>query len=205
MKRKKGKFLMRIILASKSPRRRELLKQIGIEYECIVSDKEEKLTGNTPKEVVLGLSLQKAEDVYELVKGETAREDTLIIGADTVVALGNNIMGKPKDNDDAVRMLKLLNKNKHSVWTGVTLICVKNGAVRIESFARETKVFMYEMSDREINDYVDSKEPQDKAGAYAIQGMGARFIEKIEGDYNNVVGLPVAELYHRIEKILIDK
>lgn len=189
----------RIILASKSPRRKELLSQIGIEYECMVSEKEEIINDTVPKNVVESLSLQKAQDIYESLKN-AGSDDFIVIGADTVVALKDTIMGKPKDDTDAKRMLKSLSGQSHSVWTGVTLINVSKGEKTVETFAKETKVFMYELSDEEIDEYVASKEPKDKAGAYAIQGLGAKFIQKIEGDYNNVVGLPVSEIYQKIKQ-----
>lgn len=202
---------MRIILASKSPRRKELLSRIGIEYECIVSEAEEKTTESSPDKVVAELSRQKAENIFEIIRaGERDNSPMVIIGADTVVACDSNIMGKPKDKQDAERMLKLLEGRSHSVWTGVTLLFVnidKNGKysenkVISETFACETKVYMYHFSDNEIEEYIKTEEPLDKAGAYGIQGIAAKFIEKIEGDYNNVVGLPVSALYQRIKNIL---
>ncbi len=202
---------MRIILASKSPRRKELLSRIGIEYECIVSEAEEKTTESSPDKVVAELSRQKAENIFEIIRaGERDNSPMVIIGADTVVACDSNIMGKPKDKQDAGRMLKLLEGRNHSVWTGVTLLFVnidKNGnysenKVISETFACETKVYMYHVSDNEIEEYIKTEEPLDKAGAYGIQGIAAKFIEKIEGDYNNVVGLPVSALYQRIKNIL---
>lgn len=203
---------MRIILASESPRRRELLSRIGIEYECMVSEMEEKITDSEPDKVVGELSKQKAENVFGLLKNreETNNTPMLIIGADTVVACDGEIMGKPKDEADARRMLKLLGGRSHSVWTGVTVLYIntdKNGNVndnRVESetFACETKVYMYPISDKETDEYIKTKEPWDKAGAYGIQGIAVKFIEKIEGDYNNVVGLPVSALYQKIKKIL---
>ncbi len=202
---------MRIILASKSPRRKELLSRIGIEYECIVSEAEEKTTESSPDKVVAELSRQKAENIFEIIRaGERDNSPMVIIGADTVVACDSNIMGKPKDKQDAGRMLKLLEGRSHSVWTGVTLLFVnidKNGnysenKVISETFACETKVYMYHVSDNEIEEYIKTEEPLDKAGAYGIQGIAAKFIEKIEGDYKNVVGLPVSALYQRIKNIL---
>ncbi len=195
---------MKIILASKSPRRKELMTQVGLEFTCVVSDKEEKIESTIPREVVLNLSKQKAEDVYELVREECS-EEMVIVGADTVVAFDDVILGKPKDREDAKRMLKNLRGRSHSVWTGVTLIYDDGGKISTESFAEETKVYMYNMSDEEIDEYVESGEPDDKAGAYAIQGLGARFVEKIEGDYNNVVGLPIGNVYRRIKREMQDK
>ena len=203
---------MRIILASKSPRRRELLSHIGIEYECMVSEMEEKITEDKPDKVVSELSCQKAENIFEILRTEekTDKGPMVIIGADTVVACDGEIMGKPKDEADARRMLKLLEGRSHSVWTGVTILFInidKDGNIyenRIisESFTCETKVYMYPVSDIEIDEYIKTKEPLDKAGAYGIQGIAGKFIEKIEGDYNNVVGLPVSALYQRIKKIM---
>ena len=203
---------MRIILASKSPRRKELLSRIGIEYECMVSDREEKITGSQPDKAVRELSYQKAENVLEVLKKNEKNEDSpvLIIGADTVVACDGAIMGKPKDEADARRMLRLLRGRSHSVWTGVTILFIntnENGklstsSVKSETFACETRVYMYNISDGEIDEYIKTKEPLDKAGAYGIQGIAAKFIEKIEGDYNNVVGLPVSTLYQKIKNIL---
>lgn len=194
---------MKIILASKSPRRKELLSQIGMEYECIVSHKEENITSHVPGEAVKALSLQKAEDVYEMIRENSDyKDDMLIIGADTVVACDGVIMGKPRDNEDAKTMLRNIRGHHHSVWTGVTLISVSGGNIAKDTFTEETKVYMYDMTDGEIDEYVESGEPLDKAGSYAIQGIGAKYIERIEGDYNNVVGLPVGKLYQKIKGIL---
>ena len=189
----------KIILASQSPRRRELLTQVGIEYEVMPSKVKEKITKSVPVEIVIELSRQKALDV-----GENAeygiRDGCVVIGADTIVVRDGIIMGKPKDRDDAICMLESLQGKTHSVYTGVTLY-YKNGQepVRV-SFTRETKVTFYSMSKMEIERYVDSKEPMDKAGAYGIQGLAAAFIEKIEGDYNNVVGLPIAAVYQELKE-----
>lgn len=203
---------MRIILASKSPRRKELLSRIGIEFECIVSDREEKITCSEPEQVVKELSCQKAEYVYEIIRGQerNERETALIIGADTIVVCDGKIMGKPKDEEAAYRMLKSLSGRSHSVWTGVTVLFVnmdmdgsfKESSVRTETFACETKVYMYNMTDVEIKEYIKTGEPMDKAGAYGIQGIATKFIEKIEGDFNNVVGLPLSKLYQKIKNIL---
>lgn len=203
---------MRIILASKSPRRRELLSRIGIEYECMVSETEEKITESKPDKVVGELSHQKAENIFEILRAEGSINNSpvVIIGADTVVVCDNEVMGKPRDKADARRMLKLLEGRSHSVWTGVTILFInidKNGnymenSVSAETFSCETRVYMYPVSDSEIDEYIETKEPEDKAGAYGIQGIAAKFIEKIDGDYNNVVGLPVSALYQRIKNIL---
>lgn len=186
----------RIILASASPRRRELLTQVGIEYECIPSTCEEAAGETEPAKVVSELSKIKALDVAGQFEG--AEENILIIGADTVVSLDNEIMGKPADEAHAYQMLRKLNGREHSVFTGVTLVFIEDGKTRYMTLYEETRVFVYHISDEEIWDYIRTGEPMDKAGAYAIQGLFSAYIERIEGDYNNVVGLPVS----RICKIL---
>ena len=187
---------MRIILGSASPRRREIFKQAGIDFEVVISDCEEKITKNIPSEVVGELSQQKAEDVWnKMLKDPAGSDDLLVIGADTIVAFGNEIFGKPADRDDAVRMLKALSGKTHQVYTGVTVI---TKGERI-TFTDSTDVTMYEVSDDEINAYVASGEPMDKAGAYAIQGGYARYIRSIHGEYNNVVGFPIARLVYELK------
>ncbi len=193
---------MKIILASKSPRRKELLSQVGYTYECMVSEKEENTDAVQPSDVVKELSQQKAEDVCAKIEKEgQMEEDCLVIGADTIVAKDSEIFGKPKDTEDAKRMLSTLQGREHSVWTGVTLIYLRDGKKKKKVFAEETKVHMYSMSEQEIEEYIRTKEPEDKAGAYAIQGYAAKFIKKIDGDYNNVVGLPVARIYQELKKL----
>ncbi|MFQ9511425.1 MAG: Maf family protein [Lachnospiraceae bacterium] len=186
-----------IILASGSPRRKELLNQIGISFTVNPSKKEEKITTNIPSEVVRELSYQKAMDI-----AEQSSEGSVVIGADTVVAYEGKILGKPKDRTDAQNMLRMLAGNTHSVYTGVTIIKKENNRCLEEIFYKETRVTMARMSEEEIETYVDSKEPMDKAGSYAIQGKCAAFIEKIDGDYYNVVGLPICEVYHRLKKYM---
>ena len=191
--------MKKIILASQSPRRRELLTQIGLEYEVCPSSVEEAVTESNPVEIVKSLSLQKAMDVAEKKKAEYSEESLLVIGADTIVVYDNKILGKPKNEEDAISMLSMLQGKTHSVYTGVALILVEAGRVEVKSFAEETKVTMYPMTQEEILWYVGTNEPMDKAGSYGIQGYCARFIEKIQGDYNNVVGLPVAKIYQEIK------
>ena len=183
----------RMILASASPRRKELLAQVGFEFDIITSDCEEITTKTKPAEVVEELSCLKATDVAD--KLDKQSEKLLIIGSDTVVALDDIIMGKPKDEEDAFRMLRALQGREHSVITGVTMIFTEPGKEDKKIvFSKETKVWFYSMNDDEIRAYIDTKEPMDKAGSYAIQGLCAAYIERIEGDYNTVVGLPVAEI-----------
>ena len=185
---------MRIVLASASPRRKELLEQLGIEFEICVSDVEEIVTETKPAKVVEELSAMKAEAVFRQIEG-----DVLVIGSDTVVALEDRILGKPESPEHAVEMLKSLQAREHYVYTGVTLYKRKDGKEFRTTFSERTLVKFYPMTDAEILWYVDSGEPLDKAGAYGIQGLGARYVEKISGDYNNVVGLPIARLYQELK------
>ncbi len=180
----------KFILASASPRRRELLEQVGAEFEVIPAQGEEKITSNKPQDAVLELSAQKAQEA-----------DAVVLGADTVVAFGGNILGKPRDEADAARILSLLSGNTHSVYTGVTVIVLQGGERKEYSFYEETEVTMYPMTEQQISSYICTGEPMDKAGAYGIQGKGAVFVEKIQGDYNNVVGLPVAKIFQLIGKL----
>ena len=179
-----------IILASKSPRRQELLKYVTNDFTVKTADVDETLPdGISPKDAVLYLSRIKAAPFEN--------ENDVVIGADTVVAIDGEILGKPCDKSDAASMLRLLSGKTHSVFTGVTVI--KNGEYR--SFAEETKVTFFELTEKEITDYVETLEPLDKAGAYGIQGYGSLLVEKIDGDYFNVVGLPVSKLNRLLSSI----
>lgn len=180
-----------VVLASASPRRRELLMQVGIIPEVVPSKIEEIVTKTQPEEVVMELSAQKAEDVAALYTSEV-REDTVVIGSDTVVAVGNEILGKPNDEEDAVRMISMIQGGTHQVYTGVTMIFIKTGE-RV-TFAEKTDVHVYPMTEQQIRQYVATKEPMDKAGGYGIQGYFAAYIKGISGDYNSVVGLPVGRV-----------
>lgn len=197
---------MKIILASASPRRRELLAQIGLEFEVRVSDVEEEVTATEPAKVVEELSCQKAKAVFgELIRERRMGE--MVIGADTVVSVDGNILGKPANKKEAVRMLKMLSGRTHEVYTGVTVmyfnLFAKGGPVMLEkSFHEKTEVTFFPMTDEEIAEYVATGDCLDKAGAYGIQGFCARYIQGIQGDYNNVVGLPVGRLYQEIKEWL---
>jgi septum formation protein len=176
---------LRLVLASGSPRRAELLRAAGIEFTVrSVEIDETPREGELPRDYVLRLAEEKALAVE-------ADESEVVLAADTTVVLGNEIMGKPIDADDATRMLRALAGQKHTVITGVFL---KRG-VNVAGDLASTDVWMTPMSDVEIADYVASGEPMDKAGAYAIQGLASRFIERIDGSYSNVVGLPIALVY----------
>lgn len=191
---------MKVYLASASPRRKELLKQVGISFRVMPSTVEEKITKEKPDEVVEELSYQKAVDVCGGLVAEK-QEDFVVIGADTVVSAWGKILGKPADKENAVRMLKELQGGSHQVYTGVT-IAWKNRDISpmYATFSECTDVTMYPMTEEEIRRYVDSGEPMDKAGAYAIQGRCAAYIQGICGDYNNVVGLPVGRVYQELKK-----
>lgn len=207
--------MSRIILASASPRRRELLAQIGLEFEVRVSDVEEKITSKEPGMIVEELAKQKAEAVLASMKEkaaegialegiaaeETDADELLVIGADTVVAYGEKILGKPKDEQEAREMLTMLSGHTHKVYTGVCLLHGTKKGVERKCFHEETKVSLWNMTPEEIAFYISTGEPMDKAGAYGIQGIFARYVKEIAGDYNNIVGLPVGRLYQEIRKM----
>lgn len=172
-----------IILASKSPRRKELLSLITENFVIKSAEVDESLPD--------GIQPDKAVEYLSEIKAEPFKnEEDIIIGADTVVSIDDVILGKPKDRSDAFKMLKMLSGKYHSVFTGVTIITPDS----TKTFSVETRVKFFDLTDREINDYLDTGEPFDKAGAYGIQGKGSLLVEKIDGDYFNVVGLPVSTL-----------
>lgn len=185
---------MRIILASGSPRRRELLDQIGAKYEVRPSEADETITSTIPSEVVKELALRKGSEVaahYE--------EDVVILSADTVVANNGKILGKPKDDAEAIKMIESIQGKSHEVYTGVAII-IKRNTEKVVNFAVETKVKVASMSMEEIAGYIRTGEHKDKAGAYAIQGKFAPYIEGIEGDYYNVVGFPISRICKELSK-----
>lgn len=190
--------MIKYILASGSPRRRELLEQMGICFEVSPAHGEEIITKELPAEIVEELSDMKACEVAERYTDCYKNDTTVIIGADTIVAFENEIMGKPKDTADAVRMLTTLQGRTHQVYTGVTLVILENDEKKIVTFHERTDVHMYPMTKEQIEAYVATGEPMDKAGAYAIQGKCAAYIKGINGEYNNVVGLPVARLMQEL-------
>ena len=183
-----------------------------MEFEICPAKGEEVITESRPDAVVSELSRQKAEEVaagvltYNEQHPDLATpQDILVIGADTVVAYGDEILGKPKDEEDAGSMLTLLQGNTHSVYTGITLVFIdKSGRTGEYCFFEKTDVTMYPMDEDEINRYIATGEPMDKAGSYGIQGRCAIYIKQIEGDYNNVVGLPVARLYQELRRVGYD-
>jgi len=187
----------KIILASSSPRRKDLLLQIGLKFEVDPSDyKEDMGLKMSPKELAEYLSLGKAKDVAQRHK------DSIIIAADTFCVFNGELLGKPKTKEEAVGMLQKLSGNVHSVITGFTIIDTKTNKQISKSV--ETKVYFKKLSSNEINNYVASGEPLDKAGAYAVQNRGGLFVEKIEGDYFNIVGLPIMPLAEELKNFGID-
>ena len=194
--------MKKIILGSASPRRRELMAQIGLEFEVVVSHKEERYESEIPEEIVKELALMKAENVASELQEQGVLNDTIVIGADTVVVLDEQILGKPKDEADAFCMLMSLQGRAHQVFTGVAMLDFdKEGIRKTYNQAVETKVYVHKMDEEEITAYIKSGEPMDKAGAYGIQGKFAPYIDKIEGDYYNVVGLPVSYVYQQLKVI----
>ena len=186
-----------IILASGSPRRSQILTQMGVAFEKHAAEVDEHCALGA-REAVAELSQRKAQAVAAQFPGR------VVLAADTLVALDNQPLGKPKDEADALRMLRQLQGEMHSVFTGVTLIVKENGSViSKQTFSQETRVYLYAMTDEEIQDYIATGEPMDKAGAYGIQGRFAAYVEGIEGDYNNVVGLPVSAVWQEIKEFCV--
>lgn len=186
--------MKKIILASQSPRRRDLLKQIGLKFEIDPSNYEEDMTLKMePNKLAEFLSLGKAKDVA------TRHKDSIIISADTIVAVDEDVFGKPKTPEKAKYMLQKLSGRAHSVITGFTII--DTGANKQITRSVETKVYFKNLSEQEIDLYVATGEPLDKGGGYAIQGKAALFVEKIEGDYFNIVGLPILALTEELKNL----
>jgi len=187
-----------IILASASPRRYELLKQIGLKFEVVPSDVEEDVDLiHAPEELVKELAHKKALSVAKMINRQWPARDALVIGADTIV-VKDRILGKPENEQSAYEMLKSLGGSWHDVITGISV--VGSSDLRSVTDFEKTRVKMRELDDKIICNYIDTKEPLDKAGAYGIQGMGALLVERIEGCYFNVVGLPLFKLCRVLEK-----
>jgi len=181
-----------LVLASASPRRQELLRNAGIRFEVRPADiSEDPLPGECARECAERLAREKALAISR------QRPNDCVLGSDTVVVVDRKILGKPSDATDAARMLRLLSGREHQVITGVCLVAGGRWSVASES----TSVTMSEISEKEITDYIASGEPMDKAGAYGIQGIASRWIPRIEGDYSNVVGLPVALVWRMLREI----
>lgn len=210
-----------VYLASASPRRKDILSQLGIKFQVITSDVDESSSITKPDELVMELSRRKAVDVAKRLPvidfpmcGDmtadgtngcgnaqyTKEENVLVIGSDTVVAVEGEILGKPSDEADAMRMIRLLSGRHHEVFTGVTLAFIEESKLRIDTFYTVSKVFVMEMSEEEIRSYVALGTCYDKAGAYAIQEEFGKYIERFEGDYYTIIGLPMNELYKKLKE-----
>ncbi|WP_248927407.1 Maf family protein [Paenibacillus hamazuiensis] len=184
---------MKLILASSSPRRQELIKMLNIPFEVVSNDVDESVSDVlSPREVVEELSLRKAREAFKRFSDSEA----IFIGSDTIVAINGEILGKPEDDQDAYRMLKLIQGQTHQVYTGITCI----SAIKTITKSRLTEVKIKPLSDSKILNYINTGEPKDKAGSYAAQGIGATLIESIDGDYFNVVGLPISLLSDILEE-----
>ena len=192
--------MKKIILGSASPRRKELLSQIGVPFEVRVSNKEEVYTNTVPKEIVKELALMKAENVAS----EIQARNMIVIGADTIVVHEEQILGKPKDEQEAFEMIRSLQGDTHQVYTGVTVLVREEESWKVHTFHECTDVIFYPVTQEEITEYVNSKDPMDKAGSYGIQGAWGAYVKGIRGDYNNVVGLPVARLIYETKKLGIN-
>jgi septum formation protein len=186
-----------IILASASPRRAELLRSAAIPFTVDVADIAEDLkAGEKPVEHAERLAREKAEVVANRNPGK------IVLGADTIVLVDDQILGKPRDPADAKRMLELLSGRAHQVITGVAIVFLESDYRKLETRSEKTKVFFDKLTSADIEAYIATREPMDKAGAYAIQGIASRWITKIEGDYANVVGLPVALVWEMLQKFV---
>lgn len=188
---------MKIILASKSKRRQDLLKMINIDYEVVVSDKDEVTSDKlTPLENCINISLQKALDVKDKTKG-----DRIIISCDTIVEKDGKLYGKPKNYEEAFNMLKLLSNTSHNVYSCLTVIKIKDNKEEIFKSQGLGIVYIDKMSEQEINNWINIGNPYDKAGGYAIQESFGKYVTKIEGDFYSIVGLPLNSLYNILKKI----
>ncbi len=201
-----------IILASGSPRRKEIMETMGIPYQVISADVKEETVETVPAEMVQALAGLKAHAVLPQIKmlaeekeQQGERPDYIIIAADTMVFYEEHVMGKPKNEQDAARMLRLLSDDTHEVYTGVSILIMKaDGSEEEWSLAVCTKVVVRPLSEEQITDYIATGEPMDKAGAYAIQGKFGIYISEIIGDYYNIVGFPIAKIYDSLLEHGID-
>lgn len=189
---------MRYVLASGSPRRKELLSKVIEKFEIIPAVSEEESGKTVPSEIVRDLSFQKASEIFNRILMDSS-DRLVVIGADTIVSYNHKVLGKPKDRNEAFDMIKSFQGKVHSVYTGITVFYNDGTVAKSFTFSECTDVKVAAMTDEEISGYVKTGEPDDKAGAYGIQGIFAKFIEGIEGDYYNVMGLPVARLYKELK------
>lgn len=189
-----------IILASASPRRKQLLEQAGFSFTVTPSTVEETISEDTPDRIAESLAFQKANDVYQQIKPDYAGRDFCVIGADTIVYYDKEILGKPQDEQEAFDMLKMLADRTHQVYTGMAVIMRTNGEKCSLLFHDRTDVTFYPIDDYELKNYIATGDCMDKAGSYGIQGAFAIHIKEICGDYNNVVGLPISKLYQALKE-----
>lgn len=191
----KGVHMKPLILASQSPRRKQLLTQVHVPFSIETSLVEEEMNNEeSPGDLVISLAKQKAEEVFSRFP------NTIVLGADTIVVVDNQVLGKPKDESDAKSMLLRLSGRAHQVYTGVHIVCEE----KYVSFFEASDVYFYSLSEKEIEAYVQSGEPADKAGAYGIQGLGATLVESIKGDYFSIVGLPIAKVVRALKEFDIE-
>lgn len=195
---------MKLILASGSPRRKEIMTKLGYEYEIIKAKKDEVTANTVPSKIVEELSYNKAVEVKDEIIDKYLNDYPIIIlAADTLVSVDDKVLGKPNDRDDAFNMISLIKNRSHQVYTGVSILCIdKNKNISEITFSEKTDVIVKDMTDKEILEYIATGECDDKAGAYAIQGIFGRYIEGFVGDYDNVVGLPGKLVDKRIKEIL---
>lgn len=199
----------KIVLASKSPRRKEILEMAGFEFDIWPSTKDEIIISTNPSEVCVELSRQKAIDVASQIKtfnDENTElvtpQNVMVIGSDTIVSIDNEILGKPKDEAQAFEMLNKLSGKTHTVYTGVTLVFMsKDGRVGEYSFFDSTDVTFYHLDEDEINEYIATGSPLDKAGAYGAQDMASRFVKKLDGSFHNVMGFPISRLCYELKNL----
>ena len=185
---------MKIILGSKSPRRKEIMEMAGYQFDVVVSNADENVSANSIEDMSLAIAQKKCDAISKLYPND------LIITADTIVVIDGKVLEKPKDKEDARRMIHLIQGRMHFVYTSV---CVKYKD-KEKNFIEKTKVYVGEMTDQEIKEYINIQEPYDKAGAYAIQGVFGKYISKIDGDYYNVMGLPIYKL-NKVIKDMVNK
>lgn len=190
-----------LILASASPRRRELLGQMGLEFLVVPSGADENVAETNPEKKVELLAERKAEEVFERLRREQPEISPVVIGSDTLVAIDGEILGKPMDREEAIAMIALLQGKTHEVSTGVSIFWEQEGQPRRETFCSTTRVEVYPMTRADIEAYADTGEPYDKAGGYGIQGRFCVWVKGICGDYDTVVGLPAAALYQKLRKL----
>ena len=186
--------MKKIVLASASPRRRELLEKIGVTFTVVPTEGDEKTTKTRPEEVVEELAFQTASENRAIQE-----KDVMVIGSDTVVAVDGRILGKPGSREEAVHMLQMIQGRIHQVYTGVAVLINEREERRQLVFHEKAQVEVYPMTEEEIQNYVATGEPMDKAGAYGIQGSFAVYVKKIDGDYNTIVGFPVSRFYQELK------